>query len=113
MGRGHDWSIDRHMPDAKLCISESSSHTAVGRDPETWRATIVHQVPKAGSVSCPLFTNAPGITLVARQDRPYHSSGSAWCSPEEDGYRLTTPSYRKTVLVLTVMVHLLQYAQMG
>ena len=35
VGRGHDWGIDRHIPDAKLCIRESSSHSSVRRGPET------------------------------------------------------------------------------
>ncbi len=51
--------MNRRIPDAKLCTSESSSNSSVGRGPETWHAPIVHQIPKAGSVSCPLFTNAP------------------------------------------------------
>ena len=55
----------------------------------------------------------PGIALVARQDRRYHGSGPAWCSPEDGGYLLTTPSYRKTVLVWAVLVHMLKYAPMG
>src|SRR3989475_11367434 len=59
VGRGHDWGMNRRIPDAKLCTSESSSNSSVGRGPETWHAPIVHQIPKAGSVSCPLFTNAP------------------------------------------------------
>src|SRR2546427_5841657 len=64
VGRGHDWGMNRRIPDAKLCTSESSSNSSVGRGPETWHAPIVHQIPKAGSVSCPLFTNAPGAGSI-------------------------------------------------
>src|SRR5229473_3938812 len=61
VGRRHDRGDDGHMADAKLCTSESRSNASVGRDPETWHAPIVHQIPKAGSVRCPLFTNAPPV----------------------------------------------------
>src|SRR5712691_5930883 len=37
---------------------------------------------------------------------------TTWCSPEDGGYDLTTPLYRKIILVLAVIVHMLKYAQM-
>jgi hypothetical protein len=89
VGRGHDRGIDRHIPDAKLCAKARQAATHRSAEAQKCRhAPIVHQIPKTGSVGCPLFTNAPtdtfDIVVSSGNDPPTVAHAIADQSANED-----------------------------